>query len=162
MQSQLGSETDGARDFDFLTGRWRIHNRRLMERLKGCTEWEEFEAVSQARPLLSGMGNEDDFRTDWRPGFVGMTVRLYDPATRLWSIYWASNQRGVFEPPVIGAFSRDVGTFEGGDVLDGKPIRVRFTWTRQGPTRARWEQAFSDDGGQTWESNWVMQHERIP
>ena len=113
MQAQLGSETDGARDFDFLTGRWRIHNRRLMERLKGCTEWEEFEAVSQARPLLSGMGNEDDFRTDWRPGFVGMTVRLYDPATRLWSIYWASNQRGVFEPPVIGAFSRDVGTFEG-------------------------------------------------
>ena len=161
MQPQLGSETDGARDFDFLTGAWRIHNRRLKERLKGCTEWEEFEAVAQARPLLSGLGNEDDFRTDWRPGFVGMTVRLYHPATRLWSIYWASNQHGVFEPPVVGAFSGDVGTFEGDELLDSKPIRVRFTWTRQGPARARWEQAFSADGGQTWETNWVMQHERV-
>lgn len=148
---------DEARAFDFWMGRWKVHNRRLKERLKGCTEWEEFEASSVARPLLSGLGNEDDFRTEWRPGFVGMTLRLFNPNTKQWAIYWADNTRGTLEPPVLGSFVGDIGTFEGDDVLGGRPIRVRFTWTRLGNGRARWEQAFSADAGATWELNWVME-----
>ncbi len=147
---------DGARDFDFWYGRWSVANRRLKARLCGCTEWEEFEAVSCCRPLLSGFGNEDDFRSDHRPGFVGMTLRLFNPTTRQWSIFWADNQRGVLDPPVVGSFVGDRGVFEGDDVLDGRPIRVRFIWERHGPGRARWSQAFSSDGGITWEQNWVM------
>ncbi len=158
MNKQLQA---GARDFDFFMGRWAISNRRLKERLKGCTEWVEFEATCVSRPLLSGLGNEDDFRAEWRPGFVGMTVRLFNPKTQQWAIYWADHQGCAFEPPVFGAFRGDVGIFEGDDVLNGRPIRVRFTWSRLGADRARWEQAFSPDGGETWETNWVMEMSRL-
>lgn len=151
---------DGARDFDFLMGQWRVHNRRLKARLCGCTEWVEFEATSHARPLLSGLGNEDEFRTDWRPGFVGMAVRLYHSVTGVWAIYWADHEHATFEPPVFGRFTGEVGTFEGDDTFEGKPIRVRFTWTRLDGDHARWEQAFSADGGRTWETNWMMDFAR--
>jgi hypothetical protein len=139
-------------------GRWRIHNRRLRERLKGSTTWDEFEATSFARPILGGAGNEDDFVTAWGGGFIGMTFRFYDPASRRWSIYWADSRHGVLEPPVIGGFTGDTGIFEGTDTFEGRPIRVRFRWTRG--VSPRWEQAFSDDGGATWETNWVMEMTR--
>ena len=125
---------DGAHDFDFQTGRWHVHNERLVKRLQGCTEWETFEATNRARLLPGGLGNMDEFHTDHWPGFVGMSLRLYDPHTRLWSIYWASNQKGVLDPPVVGSFSDGVGVFEGHDELDGRPIVVRFTWSDITPT----------------------------
>jgi hypothetical protein len=155
------NEKDGARDFDFWMGRWKVHNTRLKERLNGCTEWETFEATAHATPLLSGLGNEDDFRTDWRPGFVGMTVRLFNPLSKRWAIYWASSASGAFEPPVFGAFEGDVGIFEGDDVHEGRPIRVRFVWTRKGSDAASWQQAFSTDAGKTWEVNWRMEFSRM-
>ncbi len=160
MTAPVSSVRDAARDFDFLMGRWLVHSRRLKTRLQGCTEWEEFEATSQARPLLSGLGNEDELRTDWRPGFVGMAVRLYHPPTARWAIYWADNQHAAFEPPVFGGFTGDIGVFEGDDTFEGKPIRVRFTWTRLDADHARWEQAFSADAGRTWETNWTMDFTR--
>lgn len=150
--------TDGARDFDFWIGRWRIANRRLARRLEGCTEWETFEAACEVRPLPGGLGNQDFFRTGFWPDFVGMTLRLYDPAARRWSIFWADTRQGLLQPPVVGAFEGDVGVFLGDDVFGGRPIRVRFTWTR-GPA-PRWEQAFSADGGRTWETNWTMEMTR--
>jgi hypothetical protein len=85
-----------------------------------------------------------------------MTVRLYDRATRTWSLYWASVQTGAFEPPVVGAFRDGVGVFEGRGELDGQPIVVRFTWSNITRTSARWEQDFSPDEGRTWEKNWIM------
>ena len=84
----------------------------------------------------------------------GHDVPLLDPATRQWSIYWADSHRGRLEPPVVGSFDGDVGTFYGDDAFEGRPIRVRFLWTRG--TSPRWEQAFSTDGGKTWETNWTM------
>ncbi len=147
---------DGARDFDFLVGRWHIRHERLPERLQGCTKWETFDATGEAHPLPGGLGNTDHFRTDHWPGFVGMSVRLYDPRTRLWSIYWASTRTGSFEPPVVGSFADSVGVFEGRDILDGRPILVRFVWSRITATGARWEQDFSPDEGHTWEKNWIM------
>jgi hypothetical protein len=149
---------DGRHDFDFWMGTWRIHNRRLRARLAGSTEWDAFEARGQTWPILNGLGNRDEFRTDFWPDFVGMTFRFFDPATRKWSIYWADSRHGVLEPPVVGSFEGDVGTFYGDDVFEGRPIRVRFIWTRG--TSPRWEQAFSADGGRTFETNWTMDMSR--
>ena len=150
----------GARDFDFLMGRWTVRNRRLRERLKGCTEWDEFEATNDARPLLRGLANEDEYVTDYAGGFTGMSFRFFDSVTGLWSIYWADSKRGRLEPPVVGAFAGATGIFDGEGVLDGRPIRVRFTWSRTASSAPRWEQAFSADGGATWETNWIMDFRR--
>lgn len=151
-------EHDPARDFDFLIGCWHVHNQRLMKRLQGSTEWETFEATSHMRLLPGGIGNYDDFTpVNWQPGFVGMSLRLFNRTTQHWSIYWVENQTGVLQPPVIGGFSNGVGLFEGPDEFQGQPIVVRFIWSHITATSARWEQAFSIDRGLTWEKNWVME-----
>jgi len=147
-----------SRDFDFWVGRWNVHNRRLRRRLAGADEWDEFEATVVARPILGGMGNEDEFRTDYDGGFIGMSFRFFDPAKKRWSIYWADTRRcGELDPPVFGSFSGDTGVFEGMDVFEGRPILVRFTWSGITTPTLRWEQAFSDDGGESWETNWIME-----
>lgn len=151
---------DRARDFDFWMGRWSIHNRRLRERLKGSTEWDEFASTCVAHPLPGGLGNEDEYRTDFAGGFVGMSFRFFNRATNQWAIYWADSRRGVLDPPVVGTFSGDTGIFEGTDTFEGRPIRVRFTWSLVTTASPRWEQAFSADGGKTWETNWVMEMTR--
>lgn len=161
MTTAIRQAHDGARDFDFLMGGWKVHNRRLRERLQGSTEWIDFAATNVARPLLGGLGNEDEFRTDYWPGFIGMSFRFFNPATKQWAIYWADNRRGTLEPPVLGTFSGDVGTFEGTDTFEGQPIRVRFIWSRITTATPRWEQAFSADDGKTWETNWVMDFSRL-
>jgi hypothetical protein len=144
-------------DFDFWLGSWNVHNRCLRERLAGCTEWVEFPATSVARPTLDGRGNEDVFRTDHAGGFVGMSFRFFDEQSGRWSIYWADSRRpGLLDRPVIGGFTGDVGVFEGDDTFAGEPIRVRFVWSGVTTSTPRWEQAFSDDGGETWETNWIM------
>jgi len=159
----------GAHDFDFLHGHWRVHNRRLRERLQGCAEWEVFEATQHVRALPGGIGNFDDFiAPDWRPGFVGMTLRDYSPQTRLWSLYWLDNltggldARGLLQPPVVGSFDNGVGVFEGDDVLQGLPIRVRYIWSDLQRDSAHWAQEMSADGGAHWERNWEMRMQRCP
>ena len=150
-----------ASDFDFWFGSWDVRNRWLRRRLAGSDDWEEFDATVVARPLLDGVGNEDEFRTDHAGGFIGMSFRFFDPERRRWSIYWADSRRpGELDPPVFGTFSGDVGLFEGENVYRGRPILVRFTWTGVMTPTPRWEQAFSDDGGRTWETNWVMDFTR--
>jgi hypothetical protein len=150
-----------ARDFDFWMGSWKVHNRRLRERLAGSDEWDEFEAAVVARPILDGLGNEDEFRTDYAGGFIGMSFRFFDPREKLWSIYWADTRRcGELDPPVFGGFAGDTGVFEGDDVFEGRPILVRYTWSGVTTQTPRWEQAFSEDGGRTWETNWIMDFTR--
>ncbi len=153
---EMVTERDGARDFDFWMGAWKIHNRRLRERLKGSTTWDEFESTVSARPILGGAGNEDEYRTDFAGGFIGMSFRFYDPAGKRWAIYWADSRNGVLDPPVFGSITGDQALFEGKDTFEGRPIRVRFLWSRVTTPTPRWEQAFSQDGGKTWETNWVM------
>lgn len=149
------------RDFDFWVGRWTVRNRVLRERLAGSDEWDEFEATVEARLILDGLGNEDEFRTDHDGGFTGMSFRFFDPVRKRWSIYWADSRRpGVLDAPVFGAFDGDVGVFEGPDTFAGRPILMRFTWTGVTTSTPRWEQAFSEDGGGTWETNWVMDFTR--
>ncbi len=159
--TSLAPSRDGSRDFDFQTGHWRIRNRRLVKRLEGCTDWEAFEATATARLLPGGLGNVDEYYTDHWPGFVGMSLRLYDRQSGQWSIYWASNRTGTLDPPVVGSFANGVGVFEGRQELAGQPIRVRFTWSNITKTSALWEQAFSPDDGRTWEKNWIMEHTRV-
>jgi len=152
---------NGARDFNFWMGSWNVRNRYLRERLQGSDDWIEFDARVVARPLLDGLGNEDEFRTDHEGGFIGMSFRFFDRTTKKWSIYWADTRRsGLLDPPVIGSFDGDEGVFEGADSFDGKPILVRFTWSGVTTPTPRWEQAFSADGGGTWETNWVMEFTR--
>jgi hypothetical protein len=161
MLSEAELLKDGARGFDFWMGRWKVRNRMLRERLKGSSDWIHFEATSVARPLLDGLGNEDEFRTDHDGGFIGMSFRFFDPMTDLWAIYWADSRRpGVLDPPVFGSFSGDTGLFEGSDTFEGRPILVRFVWSGVTTPTPRWEQAFSDDDGETWETNWVMEFTR--
>jgi hypothetical protein len=147
----------GASDFDFLPGRWNVHNRRLVDMLDpACEEWEEFQATSDAEQMLGGGGNLDHFNT---PGYEGFSLRLYDPEEDLWRIWWSSTKRpGRLDPPVEGRFTPDGTTarFETDDVLDGVPIRMRFDWSEITADRARWDQSFSFDGGETWKPNWTM------
>ncbi len=163
------TNTDGAADFDFLIGRWTVENRKLLKPLTGSTAWEEFPATQTVQRLPGGIGNFDDYLAEsWRPGFVGMTLRVFNPVTQRWSIYWLTNRdggidakTGALTPPVVGRFQDGIGVFEGADTFDGKPILMRFTWTPQGAAHARWEQAFSTDGGAVWETNWVMVFSRV-
>lgn len=147
-------------DFDFLVGRWRVHNRRLSTRLRGAHDWKEFQATHRLEQRLGGLVNIDqmDFPTE---GFSGMTVRAFDRARRRWAIHWVSSESGVLFPPVYGGFEEgcDTGTFVGRDVDDGRDVHVCFVWQRLGRDAARWEQAFSLDG-RHWETNWVMQFNR--
>ena len=156
------SPPDGRHDFDFYHGRWQVHNQRLKERLVGCQDWESFSATQHCSPILGGVGNIDDFVTDWAGGFRGMTLRLFDLHTRQWSIYWASNRDGVLEPPVVGRFENGVGTFYGRDQHKGQSVLVRFIWHDITADRAHWEQAFSTDDGAHWETNWHMRMTRLP
>ena len=153
--------TRGAADFDFWMGRWTVRNRRLRERLKGSTAWDEFESTVVVRKLPGGLGNEDEYRTDWGGGFLAMSFRFFERATGKWAIYWADNRKGTLDPPVIGGFEGDVGVFEGPDMWEGRPVLVRFIWSRVTTDSPRWEQAFSPDGGKTWETNWIMEMARL-
>jgi hypothetical protein len=151
---------DGGRDFDFLFGDWRVHNRRLLRRLEGCTDWEEFETTLQTRPVLGGLGNIDSFSRAAGSGetaWEGLTLRLFAPDTGSWSIWWAAtSEPGHLLPPVVGRFVDGRGSFFGDDLHEGRPVRVRYEWNEITPTSARWQQAFSTDDGETWETNWVM------
>jgi hypothetical protein len=156
------SQRDASHDFDFLFGRWQVRNERLRERLKGSGSWEHFESVVEERPILGGVGNVGEYVTDhWSPRFYGMSLRLLDPQTQLWSIYWADNRSVALFPPVIGGFVDGVGRFEGQDEHDGQPLLVRFDWSEITPASAQWEQAFSPDRGKTWEKNWIMKFARV-
>jgi hypothetical protein len=142
------SRPDGARDFDFLLGQWKIHNRRLRKSGNGVAVWEEFETTQEVRPILNGFGNED-----------GTSFRLFNPKTNRWSIFWIDRWRGVLGP-AVGRFTADAGLFEMSHAFDDERPGVRFTWLRASDA-PRWEQAMSDDDGRTWETNWVMDFTRI-
>jgi hypothetical protein len=150
-------------DFDFLMGLWRCRHRYLAKRLADCRDWLEFDGSCAARKILEGYGNSDesDIKFPGNP-YKGMAVRTYDPGEDLWSIYWADSRTpGRMSPPVAGRFADGIGAFFGEDQHDGHPITVRFIWSRITPQSARWEQAFSVDGGQHWETNWIMDFTRL-
>lgn len=158
----IPSPTSSKNDFDFLVGHWNIHNRKLKTRLTGCNEWIEFGAQQEMFKILNDGGNLDFFRThiEGYP-FEGMTFRLFNPQTRLWSIYWADSNAVVLDKPVTGSFENGIGRFYSKDVFDGTDIVVVFVWDATNPDKPVWSQAFSNDEGKTWEWNWYMYMSRI-
>ena len=159
------AERSTASDFDFIFGSWHVANRRLTDRTDpSCVDWVEFDTESRAYPIFDGVAHIDliDAGPDTPDGpWQGMTLRQFDPAERVWRIWWASNKRpGHVDPPLAGRFIDGVGLFEGEDDLNGSPIKVRFEWRNPTPDTARWQQAFSFDDGRSWVTNWVMEFTR--
>jgi hypothetical protein len=156
-------ETPGApTDFDFIIGDWHVHHRRLNSRLSGCTEWTEFPGRSSTRKILGGFGNVEDNILSFPDGEVlAAAMRSFDRTTGSWSIWWLDGRfPHQLDPPVVGKFTGSVGTFFADDKLNGLPIRIRFIWNADPGRNPTWAQAFSNDGGQTWETNWTMEFVR--
>ncbi|MGB7262001.1 MAG: DUF1579 domain-containing protein [Albidovulum sp.] len=151
-----------SRDFDFEFGQWRVTHRRLKDRLAGCDDWEEFYGTSETRPVLGGNGNVEDNFLEFPSGpYRAIAVRAFDVGSQTWAIWWLSaTDPHQIDIPVIGRFKDGVGSFFADDTLRGKPISVRFLWHRTNTACPRWEQAMSEDGGATWETNWTMDFER--
>jgi hypothetical protein len=152
---------DGRADFDFLMGNWTVKHRRLRERLTDCIDWEEFEGQTTCRKILGGLGNieEGDFFREIGH-HQGVAFRLFDSETRLWRIYWADGSQGALDVPMVGKFDAGRGEFYAQEMLGKRVIFSRFIWTIQSETACHWEQAFSADGGKTWETNWTMDFTR--
>ena len=152
------SPTSSKTDFDFFAGKWKLHNKTLKKNPDNTVEWKEFESTQEMHIILNGLGNIDNFLAE-RNGkpFEGMTLRLFNPQTRLWSIYWADSNYGVLGmPPVVGSFENNVGFFFSKDIYNGKNLITVYRWDARHPDKPVWSQATSEDNGQTWEWNWFM------
>ena len=164
LRPQQETKLSGLHDFDFLLGQWQAHHRRLKERLANSHEWVEFEGTLTTRPLMNGWANVGDNVFKMPGGDVlGASLRSYDPKTGQWSVWWLDGRdpSGSLDPPNKGGFANGVGTFYADEMFQGKPIRVRVTWSHITSTSARWEQAFSPDNGKTWETNWITEFRRV-
>jgi hypothetical protein len=156
---------DGHDDFDFELGTWKIHLKRLLHPLTGSTTWVEFDGTSVTRKVWGGRADLEEFETDSPVGghIEGLTLRLYDPQTRQWSLYWATSKSGTMGPPTIGEFKDGRGEFYDTEPSgpNGKAILVRFIWSKTNTNSPHFEQSFSDDGGKTWEVNWITDQTRV-
>lgn len=158
----VASPSSSKNDFDFFEGKSKIQNKKLKSRLSNCSEWIEFESTQKMYKVLNGIGNIDNFLATFNgEPFEGMTVRLFNPKTRLWSIYWADSNEGKLDPPVVGSFENNIGHFFTKDIFNGKKIFVVFRWDARDKDNPVWSQAFSDDNGKTWEWNWYMYMKKI-
>lgn len=149
-------------DFDFLFGRWHVQHRRLATRLADSQDWQQFEGSTVAHALMDGHANVDD-NLLYLPGgsYRAVSMRSFDPDTGRWAIWWLDGRHPhQLDVPVTGTFENGVGTFSAVDQFNGKPILVRFRWTQTQTESPLWEQAFSPDGGLTWEANWTMRFTR--
>jgi hypothetical protein len=158
----MQTENDGRNDFDFLIGTWKVNHRRLRERLKGSTEWEEFEGDTVDRKILNGLGNMDENLIHQKTGPVhAISLRVFNPLSQEWSIYWSTDITGTLDVPMIGGFKDGVGEFYSQVIFEGQHIYNRFIWSKITTISCQWEQAFSVDGGRTWETNWIMEFSRV-
>jgi hypothetical protein len=151
---------DGGHDFDFVIGDWKAHVRRLPDRLVGSTTWIEYDGISNHHKLLDSNANFEEFEVRNAAGdhLKGQTLRLYNPETHQWSIYLVDVNRGTLDgPPQVGQFTDGKGEFYAQDVWKGRAVSIRYQWMSLGPKAARMEQAFSADGGKTWEVNWICE-----
>lgn len=161
--SESNLSIDGSKDFDFIIGDWIVQHRRLKSRLEGSTQWLDFSGTSSTRKILSGFGNVEDNVLDFPEGRVeAAAIRSFDSKTQTWAIWWLDRRLPhSLDVPVLGRFSGVSGTFVADDVLNGRPIKIRFIWNKNPGGDPTWEQAFSDDEGQTWETNWTMVFTRV-
>jgi len=153
---------DGQHDFDFEFGRWTAKLSRRLRPLTGSEEWAAYEGSSVVHPLWQGKSNVGELDVKGSAGRIeGLTLRLYDPSTRLWTIRFANSRDGELTPGLVGGFSDGRGEFRDQETLDGRPICVRFVFSEVTRETFRFEQAFSADEGRTWEVNWVSTFARV-
>ena len=154
-------DADGSHDFDFEFGAWKTHLRRLQHPLSGSTVWLEYDGTTEVDKILGGRANMVELQVAGPAGRIdGMSWRLYEPETQQWTLDFANVRDGKLTTPMIGRFHDGRGWFYGQDTLNGRAIFVRFLITRLTPDSIRFEQAFSADGGQSWEPNWIAEDTR--
>jgi len=147
-------------DFEFLIGRWTVLNKRLKERLKNNTEWIEFMAAMETKPILNGLGLMDEMKSShFGDEFIGLSIRMVDPKTNIWTIYWAdtSSPENYLKEQVVGGFKNGIGEFYGKEWYQGKKYQLKFTWKKESTNTAKWEQAYFDEIRNEWETNWIME-----
>jgi hypothetical protein len=161
---QTPAERDGQHDFDPLIGSWKYHLKKLLHPLTGSTTWTEFDGTGVCYKIWDGRAQLDTIEVDSpTTGHIeGLTLRLYNPETHQWRLYWANSKVGVMDPPQIGEFKNGRGEFYAQDTVNGKSILIRFAWTNMTTSTPHFEQSFSDDGGKTWEVNWITDQTRVP
>lgn len=156
------AQRDGQHDFDFEIGTWETHLRRLQRPLSGSTTWVEYEGTSVVSKVLDGRANLVELKVDGPAGRIeGLSLRLYNPQSRQWSLNFANINSGTLTPPTIGEFKDGRGEFYNQDTYNNRAILVRFVIIKITPDQYRFEQSFSDDGGKTWELNWIATDTRI-
>jgi hypothetical protein len=154
---------DGQHDFDFELGSWKIHLKRRLHPLTGSTTWVEFDGTSVTRRVWGGRAQIEQFETDSpAAGHIeGLTLRTFNPKSKQWSLYWANSKDGILVPPQIGQFKNGTGEFYAQDTLNDKLIFVRFIWSDTTTNVPHFEQSFTEDGGKTWEVNWITDQTRV-
>ncbi len=161
-QPAIPAKHDGQHDFDFELGMWKIHLKRLDHPLTGSNNWTEFDGTSYTLKVWDGRANIEQFETNSSAAHIeGMTLRLYNSDSHQWSIYWATSNNGILGIPTIGEFKNGEGEFYDQEPINGRTILVRFIWSRITSNSAHFEQSFSDDGGKTWEVNWITDQTRV-
>src|ERR1700729_935314 len=159
---QAAAQRDGQHDFDFEIGSWKIHLKRRLHPLTGSNTWVEFDGTSVTRKLWQGRSQVEEFETAGAAGHIeGLTLRLYNPQTHEWRLYWANSQKGVMDVPQIGRFVNGRGEFYAQDTIEGKTLWVRFIWSQTDSKSPHFEQSYSEDGGKTWEVNWITDQPRV-
>lgn len=155
---------DAQHDFDFHFGTWKTHVSRLAAPLTGSHEWLEYEGTTTVRPVWGGRANLVELEADGPHGqhLQLLSLRLYNPATRQWNLNVASSRGGMLGTPAIGGFKNGRGEFYDDEDYDGRTVKVRFIISDITPKSIHFEQAFSTDGGKTWEVNWIATDARVP
>jgi hypothetical protein len=156
------AEHDGQNDFDWEIGSWKTQLKRLERPLSGSQSWVEYEGTSVVRKVWDGRANLVELDVAGPAGRIeGLSLRLYNPQSRQWSLHFSNSRLGTMTPPVIGEFKNGRGEFFGQETLNERAIFVRFVITNIDPDSWRFEQSFSADGGKTWEVNWIAIDTRV-
>ena len=156
------NQTDGQRDFDWEIGTWKTHLRRLQRPLSGSTTWVEYEGTTVVSKVLDGRANLVELKVNGPAGRLeGLSLRLYNPQSRQWSLNFANITTGTLSPATIGEFKDGRGEFYNQETYNGRAILVRFVIIKITQDQYRFEQSFSDDGGKTWELNWIAVDTRV-
>jgi hypothetical protein len=159
---QTSRGRDGQHDFDFEIGDWKTHLSRRLRPLTGSDAWVEYEGTTVVRKIWNGRANLVELEVDGPAGHIeGLSLRLYNPESRQWSLNFSNSAGGTLSAPTIGEFKNGRGEFFNQDTLNGRSIFVRFIITCADADTCRFEQAFSEDGGKTWEDNWVATDKRM-
>jgi hypothetical protein len=152
---------NGEHDFDFEIGNWRTHLSRLLHPLSGSKLWVDYDGTTTVRKVWNGRANLVELEVDGPAGHVeALSLRLYNPGAHQWSLNFANSSGGALSAPTIGEFRDGRGELYNQETLNGRTILVRFVISEIARNSCRFEQAFSDDGGRTWEVNWIATDSR--